>query len=212
MDTAMIDIRYQGLAEARRVADLAAVYDLNVAPHNFNGHLCTFQSLHLTTALANVRIMEYDVDAPRGAMTSSPTRRRSPAAGCWCRGAQAAGQTCARTSPGATPGAGALRGGEAPAGHGVGRAHPAPSSGARRWPTAAPFEPTRTRLHDLHGGEGVVEGNPQFGPPKMTSTKWSVVVCPAGSGQRHVAAASCWRTVDPGRPGTRSTTTTPPVP
>ena len=63
MDTAMIDIRYQGLAEARRVADLAAVFDLKVAPHNFNGHLCTFQSLHLTAALANVRIMEYDVDA-----------------------------------------------------------------------------------------------------------------------------------------------------
>jgi galactonate dehydratase len=63
MDTAMIDIRYQGFAESRRVADLAAVYDLNVAPHNFNGHLCTFQSLHLTASIANVRIMEFDVDA-----------------------------------------------------------------------------------------------------------------------------------------------------
>ena len=63
MDTAMLDIRYQGFAEARRVADLAAVYDLSVAPHNFNGHLCTFQSLHLTASIANVRIMEFDVDA-----------------------------------------------------------------------------------------------------------------------------------------------------
>ncbi|HEX2515196.1 MAG TPA: mandelate racemase/muconate lactonizing enzyme family protein [Chloroflexota bacterium] len=63
LDTAMIDVRYQGFAESRRVADLAAVYDLNVAPHNFNGHLCTFQSLHLTASIANVRIMEFDQDA-----------------------------------------------------------------------------------------------------------------------------------------------------
>ncbi len=40
------------------------MYELNIAPHNFNGHLSSFQSLNLTAAVSNVRIMESDPDAP----------------------------------------------------------------------------------------------------------------------------------------------------
>jgi L-alanine-DL-glutamate epimerase-like enolase superfamily enzyme len=45
------------------VVDLAETYELNVAPHNYNGHLSTFQSLNLCAAVSNVKIMESDPDA-----------------------------------------------------------------------------------------------------------------------------------------------------
>lgn len=64
MDTVKVDVQWQGFAPAKKVADLAEVYELNIAPHNFNGHLSTFQSLNLTASVSNVRIMESDPDAP----------------------------------------------------------------------------------------------------------------------------------------------------
>jgi L-alanine-DL-glutamate epimerase-like enolase superfamily enzyme len=42
------------------VADLAESFELNIAPHNYNGHLSTFQSLNLCASVSNVRIMESD--------------------------------------------------------------------------------------------------------------------------------------------------------
>ena len=45
------------------MADLAEVYDVNIAPHNYNSHLSTYQSLNLTASVSNVRIMESDVDS-----------------------------------------------------------------------------------------------------------------------------------------------------
>ena len=60
MDTAMVDIQYQGFSSSKRVADLAEIFDTNIAPHNFNGHLATFQSLNLCATVPNVRIMETD--------------------------------------------------------------------------------------------------------------------------------------------------------
>jgi L-alanine-DL-glutamate epimerase-like enolase superfamily enzyme len=45
------------------VADLAETYELNIAPHNYNGHLSTFQSLNLCASVSNVKIMESDPDA-----------------------------------------------------------------------------------------------------------------------------------------------------
>ena len=39
------------------------MYELNIAPHNYNSHLSSFQSLNLTAAVSNVRIMESDVDS-----------------------------------------------------------------------------------------------------------------------------------------------------
>ena len=63
MDTAMIDVQYQGFSASKKTADLAETYEINVAPHNFNSHLATYQSLNLVAAASNVRIMESDVDA-----------------------------------------------------------------------------------------------------------------------------------------------------
>ena len=63
MDTLKIDVQWQGFSQAKKVADLAEVYEINVAPHNYNSHMSTFQSLNLTAAVSNVRIMESDVDS-----------------------------------------------------------------------------------------------------------------------------------------------------
>ena len=63
MAVAMIDVCWQGFAAAKKVADLAETYEINVAPHNYNGHLSTFQSLNLVASVSNVKIMESDPDA-----------------------------------------------------------------------------------------------------------------------------------------------------
>jgi len=63
MDTLKIDVQWQGFSQAKKVADLAEVYDVNIAPHNYNSHLSTYQSLNLTASVSNVRIMESDVDS-----------------------------------------------------------------------------------------------------------------------------------------------------
>ena len=60
MDVAKLDVQWQGFGAARRVADLAESYEVNVAPHNYNGHLSTFQSLNLCASVSNVVIMESD--------------------------------------------------------------------------------------------------------------------------------------------------------
>ena len=63
MDTVKVDVQWQGFSQAKKVADLAEVYELNIAPHNYNSQLSSFQSLNLTAAVSNVRIMESDVDS-----------------------------------------------------------------------------------------------------------------------------------------------------
>jgi len=63
MDFVKVDAQWQGFSQAKKVADLAEVYDLNIAPHNYNSHLSSFQSIHLAAAVSNVKIMEYDVDS-----------------------------------------------------------------------------------------------------------------------------------------------------
>ena len=63
MDTVKVDVQWQGFSQAKKVADLAEVYELNIAPHNYNSHLSSFQSLNLAASVSNVRIMESDVDS-----------------------------------------------------------------------------------------------------------------------------------------------------
>lgn len=61
-DVYMIDIPWNGFAQAKKVGDLAEVYQLNVAPHNYYSHLASFISASLCAVLPNVRIMEIDID------------------------------------------------------------------------------------------------------------------------------------------------------
>jgi galactonate dehydratase len=41
---------------------MADAYEVNVAPHNFYGHLATMMNAHFCAALPNFRIMEIDPD------------------------------------------------------------------------------------------------------------------------------------------------------
>lgn len=61
-DVFMIDIPWNGFSQAKKIGDLAEVYQLNVAPHNYYSHLSSFIGASLCAVLPNVRIMEIDVD------------------------------------------------------------------------------------------------------------------------------------------------------
>jgi galactonate dehydratase len=62
MDALIIDVPWNGLAEAIKIAHMADAFEVNVAPHNFYGYLATMMSLNLCASVPNVRIMELDVD------------------------------------------------------------------------------------------------------------------------------------------------------
>ena len=62
MDSAIIDVPWNGLAESLKIAAMADAYEVNVAPHNFYSPLATMMSMHLCAVAPNVRIMEMDVD------------------------------------------------------------------------------------------------------------------------------------------------------
>ena len=62
MDSVIIDVPWNGLAESLKIAAMADAYEVNVAPHNFYSPLATMMSMHLCAVAPNVRIMEMDVD------------------------------------------------------------------------------------------------------------------------------------------------------
>jgi galactonate dehydratase len=62
-DVAIIDVVWNGLAESVKIAAMAEVYEVNCAPHNFYGHLCSVMSAHFCAAVPNFRIMEIDIDS-----------------------------------------------------------------------------------------------------------------------------------------------------
>ncbi len=61
-DVAIIDVVWNGFLESVRIANLADTYEINVAPHNFYGHLASAMSAHFCAAVPNFRIMEYEAD------------------------------------------------------------------------------------------------------------------------------------------------------
>ena len=63
MDVPIIDVVWNGLGESLKIATMADVYEMNVAPHNFYGHLCTMHSAHLCAVVPNFRVMEIDIDS-----------------------------------------------------------------------------------------------------------------------------------------------------
>ena len=78
-DVVIVDVPWNGLWESLRVAALADAFEINVAPHNFYGHLATHMSLHFAAAAPNLRILELEVDdVPwQGELvTSSPVVRQ----------------------------------------------------------------------------------------------------------------------------------------
>jgi len=63
MDIAMVDVPWNGFTESRRIAALADMYEIMIAPHNYYSHLSTLMSAHLCASVPNVKIMETDVDS-----------------------------------------------------------------------------------------------------------------------------------------------------
>jgi galactonate dehydratase len=62
IDVAIIDGPWNSIAESVKIANMADTYEVNVAPHNFYGHLATMMSAHFCAVVPNLRIMEYDAD------------------------------------------------------------------------------------------------------------------------------------------------------
>ena len=62
IDTPLVDVAWNGLIETIRIANLADVFDMNVSPHNFTGHLCTMMHGHYSAITPNFQVMEFDVD------------------------------------------------------------------------------------------------------------------------------------------------------
>jgi galactonate dehydratase len=62
VDVAIIDVPWNGILEAYKIAAMADAFEINVAPHNFNGHLGSLMSAHLCAAIPNFRVMEIDID------------------------------------------------------------------------------------------------------------------------------------------------------
>ena len=62
VDFAVIDVTWNGFAEAVRIAALAEAHEVDVAPHNFNGPLADLISAHFCAVAGNVAIMEFEGD------------------------------------------------------------------------------------------------------------------------------------------------------
>ena len=62
-DVAIVDVIWNGLNESLKIASMADVYEINVAPHNFYGHLCSAISATFSALAPNFRVMEIDIDS-----------------------------------------------------------------------------------------------------------------------------------------------------
>jgi galactonate dehydratase len=61
-DVFAVDVGWNGFSQAKKIGDLAEVYQLNVAPHNYYSYLSAFIHANWCATLANVRIFELDID------------------------------------------------------------------------------------------------------------------------------------------------------
>ena len=62
VDVAIVDAVWNGVWQSMKIAAMADAHEVNVAPHNFYGHLCTMMNGQFAAALPHLRILETDVD------------------------------------------------------------------------------------------------------------------------------------------------------
>ncbi len=62
-DVAIIDVIWNGFLESIKIASMAEAYEVNCAPHNYYGHLCSAVSAHFCAVIPNFRVMEIDIDS-----------------------------------------------------------------------------------------------------------------------------------------------------
>jgi galactonate dehydratase len=80
MDVAACDVIWNGLSQSTRIADMAEVHEMDVAPHNHYSHLATMISAHFCACVPNARILEVDIDDvpwKDDLVTSVPTIEKS---------------------------------------------------------------------------------------------------------------------------------------
>ena len=63
MDVGIVDVIWNGLSESLKIAAMCDVYEVNCAPHNFYGNLCSMISAHFSAVIPNFRVMEIDIDS-----------------------------------------------------------------------------------------------------------------------------------------------------
>lgn len=61
-DVVMIETLSNGLSETKRIAEMAAHYDVLISPHNYMSPFATLVNAHLCAAVPNVEILEVDPD------------------------------------------------------------------------------------------------------------------------------------------------------
>jgi L-alanine-DL-glutamate epimerase-like enolase superfamily enzyme len=62
VDVAIVDVPWNGAWQSIKIAAAAEAHEVNVACHNFYGHLCTMMNAHFCAVVPNLRIMEVDID------------------------------------------------------------------------------------------------------------------------------------------------------
>ncbi|HEX4408561.1 MAG TPA: mandelate racemase/muconate lactonizing enzyme family protein [Xanthobacteraceae bacterium] len=62
VDVVIIDPQWNGMIEATRMASFVDTYEINVAVHNYHGHLSTMIGAHFAAVIPNFRIAEIVVD------------------------------------------------------------------------------------------------------------------------------------------------------
>jgi galactonate dehydratase len=62
MDVAIVDAVWNGVWQSMKIANAAEAFEVNIAPHNFYGHLASFMNVHFAASVPNLRIMEIDID------------------------------------------------------------------------------------------------------------------------------------------------------
>ncbi|MBL6454141.1 mandelate racemase/muconate lactonizing enzyme family protein [Belnapia sp. T6] len=63
MDVGIVDVIWNGIAESMKIAAMCDVYEVNCAPHNFYGNLCSMISATFSACIPNLRVMEIDIDS-----------------------------------------------------------------------------------------------------------------------------------------------------
>jgi L-alanine-DL-glutamate epimerase-like enolase superfamily enzyme len=58
---AIIDVAWNGILESMKIASMADTYEVNVTPHNFNGHIGSLMSAHMCAAIPDFRV-EIDIE------------------------------------------------------------------------------------------------------------------------------------------------------
>ncbi|MCY4142993.1 MAG: mandelate racemase/muconate lactonizing enzyme family protein [Gammaproteobacteria bacterium] len=62
LDVAIIDAMWIGVWQSLKIAAAADAFQVNVAPHNYYGHLATLMAGHFCAVVPNLKIMETDID------------------------------------------------------------------------------------------------------------------------------------------------------